>query len=125
PGSRSITQHGRELGRGNRTGTGANLALPPAVDAADEHDPRTGIGGMQGERDGKPGMDADPGNGRSAAKRGLLARSHTPAPSPYRVAHHERIRSATPDGLVVAVDGREFLRCGSMPPAVPRRVKPL
>ena len=40
----SIAQHGGELGGGDRTGIGADLALPPAVDAADEHDAGAGIG---------------------------------------------------------------------------------
>ena len=104
-----VAQHGSELGRGDRTGIGADLALPPALDAADEHDAGVGIGRMCRERNGKPGMDADPRNGGSAAKRGLLARFHaSSAPSPHRLARDERARSAIPDGLPIAVDGREF-----------------
>src|SRR5262249_30910408 len=45
---------------------------------AQEGHARAGIGWMQRQTDGKPGMDTDPRNGRARPKRGLLARFHDP-----------------------------------------------
>src|SRR6266487_4535141 len=46
------------------------------------------------------------------------------APSPHRLAHDERTRSATPDGLPLAVDGREFYRADRCRPRSPDAVSP-
>src|SRR5262249_5060556 len=69
-------------------------------------------------------MNADPGNGRSAAQRGLLARFHASfCPPPNRGTHIERTRPATPEGFwSMSMTGNVTMR--ALPPAVPDAVSP-
>ncbi len=63
-----VAQHGGEFGGGDGAHVGADFALDRAVggDAA-EDDACVVIGGIQRQRDGQAGMDADAGDGNLIA----------------------------------------------------------
>ena len=74
----SIAQHGLEFGGGDGAHIGADFTLITALDAgANEDDAGVRIGGVQGQRDGKTGMDANAANGDLIAKCGLPTSLHT------------------------------------------------
>jgi hypothetical protein len=79
----AVADDGAEFGRGHREVAGVDQAVAAAgKPCSEESDAMIRFGGVQGDFDVVPGVDADPREGDGSAKRGLMALLHYSRPRP-------------------------------------------
>src|SRR5262249_9764783 len=75
-----VSEYGGKFGCGDGADIGLDLAMARSRKAgAEETDASVSVSGVQGHRDGQPGVNSDAGQHRLIAKRGLLADLHYPS----------------------------------------------